>query len=108
MSILEKKREPLSAEDEIRSLLAEGRISEAKSLLESSGDLVPADSKLREIFAPPRITRINKRDVDRTPEFNWFKANWDAYRGKWVAVVGEELVACESSLQGAPRPVGPT
>jgi hypothetical protein len=100
MSIPEKRREPLSAEDEIRALLEEGRIYEAKKRLESAGDLVPADSPLREIFAPPRIRRVDERDVDRTPEFNWLRANWDAYEGKWVALVGDDLVACSDTSEG--------
>src|SRR5262245_1584792 len=99
MSIPEKKREPLSAEDEIRALLEEGRIYEAMKLLESAGDRVPADSSLRVILAPPQFRQVDELDVDRTPEFNWLRANWDTYLGKWVALVGEELVACEDSLR---------
>lgn len=102
MAIPERKREPLSVEDEVRALLEEGRISEAQSLVESAADQLPAS--LREIFAPPRIRRVDERGVDRTPEFNWLKANGPAYAEKWVALVGEELVACEDSLKdSSPR-----
>ena len=96
MGIPERKREPLSVEDEVRALLEEGRIAAAKELVESAGDQLPAG--LREIFAPPRIRRVDERGVDRTPEFNWLKAHGPAYAEKWVALVGDDLIACEDSL----------
>ncbi|MES1241053.1 MAG: hypothetical protein ABUT39_05485 [Acidobacteriota bacterium] len=91
------ERKPLSVEDEVRALLEEGRIGEAKKLVETAGDQLP--ESLREIFAPPKIRRVDERGVDRTPEFNWLKLNGPAYAEKWVALVGEELVACEDSLK---------
>lgn len=97
MGIPERAREPLSVEDEVRALLEEGRIWDAKKLVETAGDQLPED--LREIFAPPRIRRVDERDVDRTPEFNWLKANGPAYAGKWVALVGDDLVGCEDELE---------
>ena len=96
MSIPEKKTEPLSVEDEIRALLAEGRISDAKRLVDGAGDAVPA--RLREIFYPP-ITKLDLRDVDRTGEYRWLKENGRNYRGKWVAVAGESLVLATDSLK---------
>lgn len=99
MSIPEKKREPMSAEDEIRALLAEGRISEARSLLDSSGNLVPAGSTLREIFAPSRVRKIDERDVDRTGEYRWLKEHARDFHGKWVALSGETLVLATDSLR---------
>jgi hypothetical protein len=100
MSIPEKKSEPLSLEHELRSLLEEGRIYEAMKLLENAGDRASTvDPGLREVLSPPKFRRVDKRDVDRTPEFNWLRTNWDAYLGKWVALVGEDLVACEDSLE---------
>ncbi|HEX3131275.1 MAG TPA: hypothetical protein VH394_28320 [Thermoanaerobaculia bacterium] len=91
------ERKPLSVEDEVRALLEEGRISDAKKLVEAAGDQLP--ESLREIFAPPRIRRVGERGVDRTPEFNWLKANGPAYAGKWVALVGDDLVGCEDVLE---------
>jgi hypothetical protein len=91
------ERKPISLEDEIRALLEEGRISEAKQLVESAGDLLPAS--LREIFAPPRITKVDERDVDRTREYRWLKANARRFRGKWVAVAGDDLVLSTDTLK---------
>lgn len=92
------ERQPMSLEDEVRAFLEEGRISEAKRLVESAGDELPAGSSLRKIFAPPQFKNVDRRDVDRTLEFNWLKAYGPCYSGKWVALVGEELVACSEDL----------
>ena len=100
MSIPAKKPEPLSLEEELLALLEEGRIYEATQLFQGAGDRASTvDPGLREVLSPPKFRRVNERDVDRTPEFNWLKANWDAYLGKWVALVGGDLVACEDSLR---------
>ena len=98
MGIPEKQRKPLSVEDEIRALLAEGRISDAKRLLNSAGDSVPEGSRLREIFYPT-IRKLDMRDVDRTGEYRWLKDNGRNYRGKWVAVAGENLILATDSLK---------
>jgi uncharacterized protein DUF5678 len=91
--------ESLELEEQIRSLLAEGRIMEAQNLFNTSGDLLPVDSKLREILSPPRTRLVDMRDVDRSAEFHWLKTQADAYQGKWVALVGENLVASCDSLK---------
>ncbi len=98
MSIPEKKPEPLSLEDEIRACLAEGRISDAKRLVDRAGDLLPPGSRLREIFYPV-IRKLDIRDVDRTGEYRWLKENGRNFRGKWVAVAGENLVLATDSLK---------
>lgn len=90
---------PLDTEDQIRSLVREGRIFEARNLLEAAGDLVPAGSKIREVLAPPRVRKSPEKGVDRSSEFHWLKTKADAYRGKWVALAGEDLVSCAGSLK---------
>jgi hypothetical protein len=91
------ERKPTSVEDEVRSFLERGRISEARKLVEIAGDELP--ESLREIFAPPRITKIDERDVDRTREYHWLKENARRFRGKWVAVAGDDLVLSTDSLK---------
>lgn len=83
----------------IRSLLEEGRISEAQALLAIAGPLVPLDSKLREVLAPPRIRAVDRRDTDRSSDFEWLRANGAQYRGQWVALEGGQLVAAAPSLK---------
>jgi Family of unknown function (DUF5678) len=84
--------------DLIREHLARGRILAAQKLLEFARDMIPSDSKLIKALAPPRITRIDSRDVDRTREFRWLTSNGAKYRGQWVALVGDNLVASAATL----------
>jgi hypothetical protein len=83
----------------LRSLVEEGRILEARSLLDFAGELIPRDSRIREILAPPRIRRIAERGYDRSAEFHWLKTKAEPYRGQWVALLGEELVASAETLK---------
>jgi len=86
-------------EQQILDLLAEGQIWEAQELLKSAGDRVPAESKLREVLGPPRIRESPVKGVDRSAEFRWLKSHWEEYEGKWIALVGENLVACTDTLK---------
>lgn len=83
----------------LRSLIEQGRILDARNLLEVAGDAIPQDSDIRRVLAPPRVRKSSVRGVDRSPEFRWLKANIELYRGKWVALVGERLVADADTLR---------
>jgi len=86
-------------EERIRALVEEGRILEARDLLKTAGDQLPAGSSLRRILGPPRVSKSDLLDVDRSPEFLWLKKHGDEYKGKWVALVGENLVAASEALK---------
>ena len=86
-------------EDRIRSLVEEGRILDARDLLKTAGDQVPAGSDLRRILGPPRVSKSDLLDVDRSPEFRWLKKHAHEYQGKWVALVEENLVASSTTLK---------
>ena len=94
-----REGESLKIEEQIRSLLEGGRISEARSLLETAGKIVPSESRIREILSPPRVQQSDRRDVDRSAEFRWIKAHAASHQGKWVALVEEKLVASSDSLK---------
>ena len=68
-------------------------------------ELDPGD-ELRVDRTPGRIVRlkpgavsVDVRDVDRTADFAWIKANAANYRGNWVALKGGELLACSKVLK---------
>ncbi len=86
-------------EQQIRSLLAEGQIWEAQQLLKSVGEDIPMDPKLRDVLGPARVRKSAIKDFDRSAEFHWLKTNWEAYQGKWVALLGEDLLASTDTLQ---------
>lgn len=97
---LRSREEQPDIEQQIRDLLAEGQIWEAQELLRSAGgDQAPVDPHLREVLGPPRIRKSPVKGIDRSAEFHWLKTNWDKYEGKWVALVGKDLVACSDNLK---------
>ena len=97
---LRSREDQPDIEQQILSLLAEGQIWEAQELLKSAGDRLPADSTLREVLGPARVVgRSPARDFDRSAEFLWLNRSWERYEGKWVALVGDNLVACTDTLK---------
>ncbi len=57
------------------------------------------DPKLRDVLGPARVRKSAIKDFDRSAEFHWLKTNWEAYQGKWVALLGEDLLASTDTLQ---------
>jgi hypothetical protein len=55
--------------------------------------------KLRNPLAAP-VTKISqKRDVDRTLDYQWIQDHAQDYRGQWVALDKGELLATAASLR---------
>lgn len=54
---------------------------------------------LRKMLAVP-ITKISeKRDIDRTPDYQWIRDHAQDYRGQWVALDHGKLIAAAASLR---------
>jgi hypothetical protein len=86
----------------VRRLLERDEIVAARNVL----DAVPLDisdqseaRRLKRLLAPPRVTVTRARDVDRTREFRWLRDHWQDYRGRWVAVDGDTVLASADSLK---------
>jgi hypothetical protein len=80
----------------VRALIESDRVVQARALVSEALEGNPDDSELlslQRVLKPPRATTRQVTDVDRTQEFRWIVANCDAYRGRWVAIQGGELVA---------------
>lgn len=84
--------------DLIREHLSQGRITEAKNLLEFAKDLLPPDSRLLKVLAPPRIKKSDQLGVDRSTEFRWLQENSTRYQGRWVALTSSGLFASATTL----------
>lgn len=86
----------------VRRLLERDEIVAARNVL----DAVPLEisdqsetRRLKRLLAPPRVTVSRARDVDRTREFRWLRDHWQDYRGRWVAVDGDTVLASADSLK---------
>ena len=91
----------------IRTLIEKDRVVQARALTSEALEANPEDPdilRLHEVLKPPRGKPRRITDADRSEEFQWMIANRDAYRGRWVAVDGNRLVADARSFWGAPEP----
>jgi len=85
----------------IRALIEDDHVVQARALITEALEANPQDAELlglQEVLKPPRARPREITDVDRSEEFEWILANRDAYRGRWVAVQGAELVADAASF----------
>ena len=85
----------------IRELLARQRLLKARDLLKEALRDEPDNPELQHfqvILAPPEVTCIELNDVDRTAELRWIASHGKEYRGEWIAVLGNQLVAHTCSL----------
>ncbi len=80
----------------IRALIEGDRVVQVRALVSEALEANPHDAELlilQEVFKPPRARPRQITDADRSQEFDWILANRDAYRGRWVAIQGDDLVA---------------
>jgi len=81
--------------DRDQVVAARALLSVALTELPSAPELLRAAA----VLAVPKSARRSVRDVERTNEYSWLTSHAAAYRGKWVAVVGNELIASAGSLK---------
>jgi hypothetical protein len=85
-----------------RRLIELDKVGPAKQMLDAAPAYILSDpmvAKLRAILAPPLITRVRKRDVDRTAEYEWLRTQGSKHRGRWVALQGKALLAEATTLR---------
>lgn len=86
----------------VRGLIETERITAARHMLAAAPAYILGDplvARLRSVLAPPVVRRMQKRDVDRTQEFDWLRAHGREYRGRWVALVGSNVLASTATLR---------
>ena len=94
--------DPLPYASLIRGMLDRDQVTSARTLLTVALADQPNDRTLRTaagILALPTSVRRPLRDRDRTLEYAWLTRHYADHRGKWVALVGNELVASAPSLK---------
>lgn len=86
----------------VRRLIETEQLVAARQMLAAAPTHILTDplvARLRSILSPPVVKRVQKRDVDRTREYEWLGTDGHKYRGRWVALDGNRLLAVASSLR---------
>ena len=92
----------------VRELIETEQITTARHMLDAAPAYVLGDplvARLRSVLAPPVVKRLQKRDVDRSQEYEWLRAHGREYRGRWVALSGGKLGRQRADPSGAPAAV---
>ncbi len=103
----------LTAEEfagKIRSLLDGQKLVAAMREAARGAKLFPGDSWLRQadrVLNPRKVSVVPARDqhLDRRKEYEWLRRHRDEYRGKWVALMEDELIASSESFDEVLREV---
>lgn len=85
-----------------KRLLSSQRIQDARDILQRGADLHPKDKKIAHLLraiSPGRVTTVEGTAPNRSREAAWIRRNGDKYRGQWVAVNGDDLIATATSLK---------
>ena len=90
----------------IRELMQNEQIASARKVL----GLIPVEAfdeptmkRLRRALAPPVVRRSERRDVDRTQTYAWLRQHSHEFRGQWVAVDEDGLLAAAPTLKDLRR-----
>jgi hypothetical protein len=86
----------------LRELIQAERLKTAREMLKAAPVHIlrnPQVAKLRSVLAPPVVRRVERQDVDRGSEYEWLRKEGHNYRGRWVAVEGDHLLATAASLR---------
>jgi hypothetical protein len=85
-----------------KMLLGQGRIDAAREMLRRALERHPRNDALADLYkaiTPGRVIRKHVQYKHRKAEFAWIRANRQKYKGKWVALVDDELIASSDNLQ---------
>ena len=101
-SMLNQDEEPGAIVKRIRQLLGEGQLQDARSLVNQALQTYPNEPELlriQRLITPGRVTSMADCYPDRKTEFNWIACNRVKHRGKWVALIGEQVIAMEDDAE---------
>jgi len=85
----------------VRTLIENERLTAARQMIDAAPAYILSDllvARLRSVLAPPVVKRVQKRDVDRSREYEWLRTHGNEHRGRWVALVGPNLLASAPTL----------
>ncbi len=96
------RRTSIAPLNEIRRLLRDGEVHEARRLAAEAIKVLPDHSDLRrihELLNVGRSRRLPATGGSIREELEQLRDPPDEFRGKWVAVVGREIVGVADSLK---------
>lgn len=96
-SVFGVRRDPPIA-SVIWALVENQNLTAARKLLAELPD-EPQYLQLRTLLRPPTTSKASRRDRERGAEYQWLREHASAYRGRWVAILGNELVASAATLR---------
>jgi hypothetical protein len=85
----------------LKTLLESEQLTPARRMLDAAPAHILTDplvARMRALLAPPVVKRVERRDSDRSQEYRWLRTEAPNYRGRWVALDGERVVASAESL----------
>ncbi len=85
-----------------KKLLEHEQVATARALLERAVSRYPQDERLRNLYraiAPGRVVRQDVHYRDQAIEAAWIQTHRIQYRGKWVALLGEQVLGIGDDLQ---------
>lgn len=92
-----------------RRLLSQERTQDARELLECGSANHPDDEQIADLLcaiSPGRVRNRTGTTVDRKREMLWIRKYGRDYRGQWVALQGDRLVASADELKSLIEKVG--
>ncbi len=87
---------------QIRELVEKDHVGAARKLVDEALLVCPDDLELlkwKEVLAPAFVYGRRPVKFEGTPEHGWLVAHSAEYKGQWVAVLGEELLAYAPTQQ---------
>ncbi len=100
---------PEAASERVLTLLGEGSYLSARRLAREALRRFPEHAgtrRIADVFEPRGKAAIRPngpRQPDRRQEFDWLRDPPEWARGKWIALVGAEVVAADESLEEVER-----
>lgn len=94
---------PESYAARVRELIETERVRGARRVIAEAWEVYPDHPALipwKKALALPEVVKVGgPLDKDRMPEYNWLAAHGPKYKGEWVAVLEDQLVAHAPKLR---------
>lgn len=85
-----------------KSLLGQGRVALARELLQQACSRYPMDERLRNLYraiAPGTVAHSSAKVSDQTAETTWLRVHREQYKGKWVVLLGDQMLGVGTTFQ---------